>query len=300
VISSDPTSHIALGDPTAVLRVRIMIAAFASIAALAFMQQRLHEELSMRLLAFAAVIGAASSIALCATASSGSAPDIARVLRLAAISLLALSVFVEWLTDERRSRAGAILAERQRTAAQVHDLIMQDLSLALATARTLGDDQKINIVVEAGERALAGARGVLSELTEPRQTPIVQALAESVRARSRKAHVRFDGAGVPPFSQPDAPTHEALLHIGREAVTNAVKHSRSDAIEVTLAYQDEWHLTIRANGRGFDPDAEGQRQRTPGTGFGLASMRRCAAELGGSLRVSSAIGQDTIIEALLP
>jgi signal transduction histidine kinase len=103
-----------------------------------------------------------------------------------------------------------------------------------------------------------------------------------------------------PFAQPDTPTRDALLHIGREAVTNAVRHSRCDAVEVTLADRDESRLTVRANGRGCGPDNERRRHHTSASGFGLASMRRSEEGLGGSLRVRSAVGGDTIVEALLP
>ena len=45
---------------------------------------------------------------------------------------------------------------------------------------------------------------------------------------------------------------------------------------------DEWRLTVRDNGRGFDAYVcDG------GGGFGLASMRRQAEALGGVLRVRS-------------
>ena len=57
----------------------------------------------------------------------------------------------------------ALAQERGRIAADVHDLVMQDLAFALAAARTLADDpalaQRALAVVEASERALAGARG---------------------------------------------------------------------------------------------------------------------------------------------
>jgi signal transduction histidine kinase len=302
VIASDPTSHAPLSDPSGVLRVRIMIAVFSCVAAIAYLRElRLDGDASVRLLAFAAMIGASSSIAYCATPTMPfTSLRTADVLRLCAIAVLALSVCVGWLVDERRAQARAVAAERHRMAADVHDLIMQDLSLALATARTLGDDPTASFVVEAGERALAGARGVLNRLTDMDQLPIVEAVEEGVRARSRRASLSFDAAGVPADARPDAPTRDALVHIGREAVTNAVKHSHSDSVEVTLAYQDEWHLTIRANGRGFNPESQDQRPRTPSSGFGLASMRRSAENLGGSLHVTSAIGQDTTIEALLP
>jgi signal transduction histidine kinase len=300
VIASDPTSHVALSDPTAVLRVRIMIAVLASIAALAFLRQRRRDsDLPVRLLAFAAVLGAASAVAYCAMPTLSSTLQTGVLLRLCAVSVLALSVCLEWFVDERRTRAQELAAERQRLAADVHDLIMQDLSLALATARTLADPQA-SVVIEAAERALAGARGVLNGLTQQPQKPIVEAVEEGVRAGARRAQLTFDGQGVPSHARPDAPTRDALLHIGREAVTNAVKHSHSDAVEVTLAYEDEWHLTVRANGQGFDPSALERDAHRSGTGFGLDSMRRSAEKLGGSLRVTSAIGEGTTVEALLP
>ena len=44
------------------------------------------------------------------------------------------------LDRERRAMADLLAVERRRIAADVHDLIMQDLALALANARTLADD----------------------------------------------------------------------------------------------------------------------------------------------------------------
>jgi signal transduction histidine kinase len=86
---------------------------------------------------------------------------------------------------EHRAIAKAIACERRRMAADVHDLIMQDLSFALASARTLVEDRgrvpQATTVVTAGERALAGAREVVSRLTEDDDSrPIVQTIEASV------------------------------------------------------------------------------------------------------------------------
>jgi signal transduction histidine kinase len=180
----------------------------------------------------------------------------------------------------------------------VHDLIMQDLSFALATARTLMDDQALapraGIVVAAGERALAGAREVVQGLVSQDREPVVTAVEAGVRAAARKAPVTFDADGVQASAQADQPTHDALVHIGREAVTNAIKHADSDAaVEVVFERGEEWRLTVRDKGRGFDPNS------TP-RGFGLESMRARARELGGSLRVMSVVGQGSTVELTLP
>ncbi len=146
--------------------------------------------------------------------------------------------------------------ERWQMATDVHDLIMQDLSLALANARALKDDPAPTfagrIVVSALERALAGARDVLEGLSEHDTRPIAQTIEASVRAAARHTPLRFDGARVPSSAQPDPPTRAALVHIAREAVANAVKHARPNAIEVVLEHAGQWRLTVRDDGSGFD------------------------------------------------
>jgi signal transduction histidine kinase len=200
---------------------------------------------------------------------------------------------------ERRA-ARTLAHERRRVAAAVHDLVMQDLSLALANARTLADEHaqapRANLVVTAGERALAGARVVVSGLTEgPARDsePIVRAIQASVRAAARSTPLIFEADGVPGFARPDRPTREALVHIAREAVTNATKHARPEAIEVSLQYTGQWHLTVRDEGNGFDADSGSYS-------FGLSSMRAHVQELGGVLHISSAAEKGTTVKVVLP
>lgn len=200
---------------------------------------------------------------------------------------------------ERRA-ARALARERRRVAADVHDLVMQDLSLALANARTLAHEHseapRASLVVSAGERALAGARVLVSGLTEgPAREcePIVRAIQASAQAAARSTPLIFDANGVPGSAQPDRPTREALVHIAREAVTNATKHACPNAIEVTLQYTGRWRLRVRDEGNGFDPAAGANS-------FGLTSMRAHAQALGGVLHISSADEQGTTVEVVLP
>jgi signal transduction histidine kinase len=244
----------------------------------------------------------------------------ARRVALLGGSLLTSGLLTGWLLSaatERRAAARTLEQERQRVAADVHDLIMQDLSLALANARTLAHGRsdeswaqphghpggsQASVVVSAGERALAGARAVVGSLTELssrptavslQRPPIVQAIEASAQAAARSTRLVFDAAGVPGSARADGPTRAALLHVAREAVTNATKHASPNAIEVTLRYTDRWCLTVRDEGEGFDAaDAD--------NGFGLTSMRAQAHALGGVLRVSSAADRGTTVEVILP
>ncbi len=191
--------------------------------------------------------------------------------------------------------------ERWQMAADIHDLIMQDLSLALANARALSDDSaptsRAVIVVGALERALAGARDVLEGLSEPDTRPIALTIETSVRAAARRTPLRFDAARVPSSAQPDRHTRTALVHIAREAVTNAVKHARPSAIEVVLEHAGQWRLTVRDDGGGFE---EAPAASSAPGGFGLVSMRESAHALGGAVNVGSATGAGTTVEAVLP
>jgi signal transduction histidine kinase len=198
---------------------------------------------------------------------------------------------------ERRAVADALAHERRRIAADVHDLIMQDLAFALASARTLTDRlvpaPQASTVIAAGERALTGARYIVGDLAAQDRKLDIEAVETSVRMAARHVPLSFDADGVPVGTQPDQPTLHALVHIGREAVANAIKHADPIAVEVVLEHADEWRLQVRDDGRGFDAaDADG--------GFGLESMNRHAHTLGGSLRVTSAADAGTTVEAILP
>lgn len=222
----------------------------------------------------------------------------AAAFALAAVWIFALCRLRSYMrARERRVATEALLAERRRLAADVHDLVMQELSVALAGARTLTRDSvlasRADGIVLAGEQALAGARGILSTLAERDRKPVVEAVGEGVRAAARHTHLSFDACNVPPDARSDGVTLDALVHIAREAVTNAVKHAAPRTITVVLERDEEWHLRVCDDGRGF-AYAEGKR------GFGLQSMRETSRALGGRLRLSSMPGKGTTVEAVLP
>jgi two-component system, NarL family, sensor kinase len=209
-----------------------------------------------------------------------------------------------------RAETEALARERRRIAADVHDLVMQDLASALASARSLADapdpvassSGQAQTIVVAAERAFAGARRVVEGLVAQDRRPVVESVEDSVCLAARHVPLSFDAGGVRDEAQPDGPTLDALVHIGREAVTNAVKHADPSGIEVVLEHADEWRLLIRDDGKGCDldgPDRDGPDLHGPG-GFGLASMRRHAQMLGGLLIVVSEPGGGTTVEAVLP
>jgi signal transduction histidine kinase len=198
---------------------------------------------------------------------------------------------------ERIAVAEALAADRRRTAAEVHDLVMQELSLALGHARMLADDPALagtaSAIVTPGERALLSARAIVVGLADRDAAPVAETLRDAVNLAARGRQVSFDANQVAGVCQMDGPTSDALVHIARESVTNAVKHSDAHAIRVVLEHDDEWHLMINDDGEGFFPGIVSG-------GFGLKSMREMASSLGGSLKISSSPGLGTTVEASLP
>jgi two-component system sensor histidine kinase UhpB len=89
-----------------------------------------------------------------------------------------------------------------------------------------------------------------------------------------------------------AETEENLLRILREAITNAGRHGEAAKVTVRLWRDDQVHLHIDDDGRGFDASV-------PTRGFGLVSMGERARAVGASLEVVSEIGRGTRIEVSL-
>jgi len=81
----------------------------------------------------------------------------------------------------------------------------------------------------------------------------------------------------------------ALLHIGQEAITNAVIHGHPTVLRITIRYNEpRIELLIEDNGSGFD--------YSPGTaGFGIQGMQKRAQGVGGKLEITTSPGKGTCV-----
>ena len=71
------------------------------------------------------------------------------------------------------------------------------------------------------------------------------------------------------------------LQLHAEAVRNAIAHGRADKVEIYLiSHQEQIVLTVRDNGRGFDP-------RVAEQGLGFRTMGSRAHSIGGSCELES-------------
>jgi two-component system NarL family sensor kinase len=86
----------------------------------------------------------------------------------------------------------------------------------------------------------------------------------------------------------------SILYIAREAMSNVIRHADASKVMIHLARMEEkLVLTIRDNGRGFNPAATDAENSSPAEGQGLRNMTERAQLLGGRFLVVSSPGHGT-------
>jgi signal transduction histidine kinase len=218
------------------------------------------------------------------------------ILQFAFCVLLTCGIVAELRASVRRAIEVAVLEERRRLARDLHDGVAQELAFIASEIVDVPPDLHPSLpwIRSAVERALYESRRAIAALTMPLDQPLaaaVAAAAEDVTERSGATlQLELDETFEVPAAQ-----HEAMLRVVREAATNAVKHGHACTVRVRLARSDDGStlLAIADDGAGLDLG-------TVVSGFGFTSMRERVSGTGGDLRLESAPGAGTRVEALWP
>jgi signal transduction histidine kinase len=199
-------------------------------------------------------------------------------------------------TREAQAQAAG-LAERQRLAREMHDLLAHSLSglmLALEGARMLvagnPSDPRLPGVIERahhlGKSGLEEARRAIGMLRDD-ELPGPGRLA-GLAAQFQEV------SGVPCQFTVSGQAHElpseaglAVYRVAQEALTNITKHACPERVEVHLGYEPSGtRLTVE----NFAMNAEPPRVADDGSGYGLTGMRERAELLGGELTTAMTSG----------
>jgi two-component system sensor histidine kinase DesK len=184
----------------------------------------------------------------------------------------------------------AKLAERERIARDLHDVLGHTLSVVVLKSELAGkllerDPERARSEIGDVEQI---ARKALGEVREA----IRGYRSEGLAAEIARAQKTLDAAGVtlefettPPQL---APAEETVLSlIVREAVTNIVRHAQASRCRLEFAANGTGTaLVVEDDGRG------GIRQE----GNGLRGMRERVESMGGQLRIDSAHGTRLVVE----
>jgi signal transduction histidine kinase len=227
---------------------------------------------------------------------------------LATLSDLA-SIAVTSARMRESERQGAILAERERIARELHDSLAQVLGAVHLRLRALGSRQDVEAtplalelteLADICEEGYRDARGAILDLHHSSRTD--RDLLDSLRAYLRKysdqcgiatsldTSLKHDLA-LPPSSEIQ------IIRVIQEALTNVRKHSGAASAAVRIRQADGTvTFAVEDNGRGFEPsDALLDRD-----GFGLHAMRQRMELIGGTLLTDSASGRGTRVVAAVP
>ena len=194
------------------------------------------------------------------------------------------------LEQTRAAQAqAAALAERQRLAREMHDVLAHALSglvLNLETARLLagqtGADPQVGSAIGRAHRlaktGLAEARraiGMLHDDALPGPERLAVLAAEFEADTGVSCAVATTGSG----RDLGADGRLTLYRVTQEALTNIRKHARAGRVEIRLAYEPSGtRLTIEDFGTCHERPAP-----TGGNGYGLTGMKERAELLGGTL-----------------
>ncbi len=207
---------------------------------------------------------------------------------------------------EQQSEA-AILKERTRMARDIHDTLAQGFTGVIvqmeAAEEALMEEDPENAVRHV-RRARKLARESLGEARRSVHALRPQALEKAGFADALKAIIKnttvgtslrseFQLQGEPRELGPDV--EENLLHIGQEALTNALRHARATKFQAQLSFGSEAvRLELSDNGDGFAIDG------VNGDGLGLIGMKERAEQIGATVEVSTKPGAGTRIVAVSP
>jgi signal transduction histidine kinase len=185
----------------------------------------------------------------------------------------------------------AALAERQRLAREMHDVLAHSLSglvMQLEGARLLAasdpaDPRLASTIDRAHHLARTGlgeARRAISMLRDD-ELPGPEAIEAMATEFARDSGVPCQFVTVGPPRDVSSQTRLALYRVAQEALTNIRKHAHPGKVTVTLTYRSQ---TISLVVEDF-PAATPVPSVTGGTdgGYGLTGMRERAELLGGTL-----------------
>jgi two-component system, NarL family, sensor histidine kinase YdfH len=198
--------------------------------------------------------------------------------------------------------------ERQRMARELHDTLAQGVAgmiMQLEAANshlTNGRHERAQTIVQdtmaRARTTLAEARAAIDNLRGREEPlPFSQRLATLCADWQRET-------GLICHCQIEAETADSLTPVQQEqvermvseALTNVAKHAQATAVTLYLYQKDnQLHLTISDDGRGFDPAA------VPAQGhYGLRGLRERVRLLNGTVKIEAAPGQGTTVQIAVP
>lgn len=203
----------------------------------------------------------------------------------------------------------AVAEERSRVARELHDIVAHSVSVMVVQAgageRLVDTDAEaargaFRAIGDSGRQALTELRRLLSVLRDDTDADLapqpglaaLPTLVDGIRATGLDVVVEHTGSESTLAPGVDL----TAFRIIQEALTNAVKHSDGNRVNVLVSYLgDRVELHIDDDGSGATPGP-----LHDGSGNGIPGMRQRAESCGGSLETRVVRGGGFRVTAVLP
>ena len=211
--------------------------------------------------------------------------------------------------EEARELSGRLIRvhedERSRLARELHDDVTQRLAVLAINAghgERIAKDSSESAVMHEMREELARLSEDVHSLSHRLHPSILDdlGLEEALRAECDRfvaidaLDVEFEADGVP--ANVSSETALCLFRIAQEALRNVSRHAGASRVRLSLTREnDELHLLVEDNGRGFDP-----RRASGKASLGLVSMRQRASLVAGRIEIKGTEGGGTTVSASVP
>jgi signal transduction histidine kinase/ligand-binding sensor domain-containing protein len=227
------------------------------------------------------------------------------LLGFIALGYAAYHIRVRQVTAQFRARMHERLAERERIARDLHDTFFQGIQGLLlrfhtATAQLPKQEpvrQMLEETLKQSDQVMLEGRELVLDLrvTASETKDLPAALADFGEGMRKVVSCDFRVIVNGPIRALHPVVFEELFKIGKEALSNAFRHSGAHSIEVEVNYErSALRIRIRDDGRGIDSVILRQGHRDGH--FGMPGMRERARKVGAHLDVWSGTGAGTEVE----
>jgi signal transduction histidine kinase len=195
-----------------------------------------------------------------------------------------------------------------RLSRELHDTLLQGMVGVALQLEAVSDPSNGPPAVTAEwlrrmrrylEEYIREARQSIGELRSAKlqSVDLASALRDNAVSSVSGTNIQVDFDTFGDHAQLRPPVEAAILRIGNEAISNAVRHSGSEVVRVQLAYSSlAFQLTVHDQGRGFEVPQVSQYAAH----FGLLTMKERAAEIEADLRLDSRPGGGTTVTLTVP
>jgi signal transduction histidine kinase len=203
-------------------------------------------------------------------------------------------------------KLGAILKERERLAHEIHDTLAQSFAgigfQIQAVRRAIPDElpelrKQVDLARALVRHSHTEARRAIEPVREAslENVDLLTTLEASARKMVEGGSVDVSATSSGRLMYPLPGTiKDALLHIGQEAIANAVRHADPSHLTIDLAFERNYvRLTVRDDGCGFEETGDL-------LGFGLRGMRKRSAAITAKLEIVTSPGNGTQVQVICP